>query len=63
MTQTIEPLDLVAIKESAEKFLAVASSDNCTAREYVESYNAYAQVVSANVVVALIDLVEQGESK
>ena len=61
MTQTIEPLDLVAIKEAAEKFLAVASSDECTAREYVESYNAYVQVVDVETVLGLVRQVEKSK--
>lgn len=56
MAQNVEPLDLVAIREAAEKFLAVASSDDFTAREYVESYNAYTQVVSVGVVLALVEM-------
>lgn len=56
MAQNVEPLDLVAIKEAAEKFLAVASADDLDVKEYVDSYNAYTQVVSVGVVLALVEM-------
>lgn len=61
MAQNVEPLDLVAIKESAEKFLAVASADDCTAKEYVESYNAYVQVSDVETVLGLVRQVEKSK--
>lgn len=51
-------LDLVAMRSAAERFRAVASDESASVSDYVNSYNAYTEVVGVDGVLELIRIAE-----